>query len=364
MSSAPIVAQIVQHLAPGGIETMALDLQRKSDNPRNVHIISLEGNRPDAVARWPRIEPLERIHFLDKQPGLSIATVTKLCQLLKTLNIDVIHSHHVGPLLYGGVAAKLAGCRHVHTEHDAWHLNEKKRRWLVSACFHLLKPTVAADARLVADNIQQRIPLFTPAVILNGIDTDTFKPANRTAARQTLNLPPHAPIIGCAARFTEVKCHNLLIRAFAQLPDHTHLALAGGGALEQTLKKLVHELSLEQRVHFLGVMDDMPTFYQSIDVFCLASEKEGLPLSPMEAQACQTVVVMTDVGGCREAVDPDSGILVDAGSIEALTRALQKQLADGITPEKQRSARKFVVNHGGLDRMIHQYHQLYLGRPL
>ena len=108
----------------------------------------------------------------------------------------------------------------------------------------------------------------------------------------------------------------------------------------------------------------MPTFYQAIDVFCLASKKEGLPLSPLEAQACQTVVVMTDVGGCREAVDPGSGILIDAGSIDALASALQKQLSDGIMPEKQLSAREFVVKHGNLDRMVPQYHQLYLRRPL
>ena len=364
MSSSPIVAQIVQHLAPGGIETMALDLQRKSDTPENIHIISLEGNHLDSVASWPRIKQLERIHFLDKQPGLSTSTVTHLYQLLKKLNVDVIHSHHVGPLLYGGIAAKLAGCRHVHTEHDAWHLNQQKRRWLVSACFHLLRPAVAADARLVADNIQQHIPLFTPNVILNGIDTNSFRPGDQNAARQRLNLPIDAPIIGCAGRFTEVKCHDSLIRAFAKLPDHTHLALAGGGELEQSLKSLAKNLHVEQRVHFLGVLDDMPAFYQAIDVFCLASKKEGLPLSPLEAQACQTVVVITDVGGCREAVDPASGILIEAGDTNILTTALQKQLTDGTTPEKQSSAREFVVNHGNLERMIQQYHQLYLGRAL
>ena len=90
MSSSPIVAQIVQHLAPGGIETMALDLQRKSDTPENIHIISLEGNHLDSVASWPRIKQLERIHFLDKQPGLSTSTVTQLYQLLKKLNVDVM----------------------------------------------------------------------------------------------------------------------------------------------------------------------------------------------------------------------------------------------------------------------------------
>ena len=364
MSSTPIVAQVVQHLAPGGIETMALDLQRKSATPENIHIISLEGNHHDSVAKWPRIKQLQRIHFLDKKPGLSTSTVTQLYQLLKKLNVNVIHSHHVGPLLYGGIAAKLAGCRHVHTEHDAWHLTQQKRRWLVSACFHLLRPAVAADARLVADNIQQHIPLFTPSVILNGIDTNTFKPADQGMARQKLNLPTDVPIIGCAGRFTAVKCHDVLIHAFAKLPNHTHLALAGGGELAQSLKNLAKKLHVDQRVHFLGVLDDMPTFYQAIDVFCLASKKEGLPLSPLEAQACQTVVVITDVGGCREAVDPASGILIETGDIQALTSALQKQLTDGITPEKQLSAREFVVNHGNLERMIQQYHQLYLGRAM
>ncbi len=364
MNSSPIVAQIVQHMAPGGIETMVLDLQRKSDNPENVHIISLEGNYTEAVTQWPRIEHLERVHFLDKQPGLSIGTVTGLYRLLKKLNTDVIHSHHVGPLLYGGIAGKLAGCRHIHTEHDAWHLSEQKRRRLVSACFHLLRPAVVADAQLVADNIQQRIPLVTPTVIVNGIDTDNFRPGDRTAARQILNLPPDAPIIGCAARFTEVKCHDLLINAFAQLPESTHLALAGGGELEPALKNLAKKLGVGQRVHFLGVMDDMPTFYQAIDVFCLASKKEGLPLSPLEAQACKSVVVVTDVGGCYEAVDPDSGVLIEAGSTTALCSALQKQLSTGITPEKKTSARDFVVRHGNLERMICQYQQLYLGRPI
>ena len=364
MTAPLIVAHIVQHLAPGGIETMALDLQRKADNPENVHIISLEGTPSEAVKQWPRIQQLQRVHFLDKPAGLSMQTVKTLSQLLKKLQVNVIHTHHVGPLLYGGVAAKLAGCGHVHTEHDAWHLNNKKRRWLVSACFHLLKPAVVADAQLVADNIRQHIPLFTPSVILNGIDTDTFKPADQTVARNQLNLPVDVPIIGCAARFTEVKCHHILLHAFAKLPDKTHLALAGGGELEAELRSLARSLNIEGRVHFLGVIDDMPGFYHAIDIFCLASKKEGLPLSPLEAQACERVVVMTDVGGCREAIDPNSGILIKAGSTGELATALTKQLTSGINPEKQASARRFVNHHCNLDRMIQQYNGLYLGRPM
>ncbi|USE35175.1 glycosyltransferase [Endozoicomonas sp. SCSIO W0465] len=363
MTSPPVIAQIVQHLAPGGIETMALDIQRKASNPKNVHIISLEGTPSEAIRHWPRLEGLERVHFLGKPPGLSLSTVAKLSQLLRQINVDVVHTHHIGPLIYGGVAAMLTRCGHVHTEHDAWHLNHPKRRWLVAACFHLLRPSVVADAELVAASIRQHIPLLTPSVVLNGIDTDKFQPSDQTAARNKLNLPTDTPIIGCAARFNEVKNHSLLIHAFSRLPESTHLALAGGGELEHELRDLTRRLNIEQRVHFLGVIDDMPGFYHAIDIFCLASKKEGLPLSPLEAQACQRVVVITDVGGCREAVDPESGLLIKAGSTEELETALKTQLSSGINKEKQESARNFVVNHCNLERMIGQYDDLYCGRP-
>lgn len=363
-TSSPVICQIVQHLAPGGIETMVLDLQRKASRPGQVHIISLEGNFTEASAHWPRIKDTPRLHFLGKKPGLSIEAVKDLAQLLKNLNCQVIHTHHVGPLLYGGLAAKLAGCRHVHTEHDAWHLNDFKRRVLVGACFHLLRPSVAADAELVAENIRRHIPCFSPSVIMNGIDTDLFHPQDQQQARQQLQLPESVTVIGCAARFTAVKSHNHLIQAFSELPEHCHLALAGGGELEDDLRALVNNLNINDRVHFLGVVENMPCFYRAIDIFCMASEREGLPLSPLEAQSCERVAVLTDVGGCREAVDPDSGLLVHHGNIEQLRDALRQQAENGLSEQAKTSARQFVLTHGDLSRMIQQYETLYQGWQL
>ena len=151
-------------------------------------------------------------------------------------------------------------------------------------------PTVVADAELVAKSIRQYIPLFRPSVIMNGIDTERFQPGQQSMARDQLSLPKDVPIIGCAARLTAVKAHNILISAFSQLPNHIHLALAGGGELEEELKKLAQSLNVSDRVHFLGVVDDMPTFFHALDVFCLASMREGLPLSPLEAQACGRIL--------------------------------------------------------------------------
>ena len=358
------IAQIVQHLAPGGIETMVLDLQKKASAPEQVHIISLEGTFEKASAHWPRIKNTPRLHFLKKPPGLSLKAVKQLADLLKQLNISVVHTHHVGPLLYGGLAAKLAGCQHVHTEHDAWHLANPKRRLLVGACFHLLRPRVAADAKLVAQNIRQHIPLFTPSVILNGIDTELFCPGDQSQARELLALPKDKQIIGCAGRFTAVKSQHLLIEALAALPEAAHLALAGGGELEQDLRHQVQQANLEDRVHFVGVVEHMPDFYRAIDLFCMTSQREGLPLSPLEAQACERAALLTDVGGCLEAVDPESGLLVPYGDAQALQQALNTLLQTGLTSEARASARQFVLKNGDLQRMIHQYEQLYQGSTL
>ncbi|AMO57817.1 glycosyltransferase [Endozoicomonas montiporae] len=355
-----VIAQIVQQLAPGGIETMVLDLQQLSDNPERVHIISLEGTTDSLKENWPRLHNITRLHALNKPPGIQWSTVRQLTDLLRTLKVNVVHTHHVGPMLYGGLAAKIAGCGHVHTEHDAWHLSNLKRRALAGTFFHLLRPIVIADAQLVSQSIQRYIPMFSTEVIMNGISVERFCLGDQSLARQHLGLPLNVPFIGCAARLTAVKSHDVLLSAFSRLSADTHLALAGSGELESTLRKQAESLNVSDRVHFLGVVEDMPSFFQAIDVFCLASQREGLPLSPLEAQACGRNVVLTDVGGCSEAVAPDYGLLVPAGDIDSLSTALQRQLDEGCSDQARHSARQFVQKHGDLNRMISQYQQFYL----
>ena len=83
MSQKLVVAQIAQHLAAGGIETMVLDLQHKAPSPEQVHIISLEGGQVKATENWPRLKSVPRLHFLDKQPGIQFSDIGRLARLLK-----------------------------------------------------------------------------------------------------------------------------------------------------------------------------------------------------------------------------------------------------------------------------------------
>jgi glycosyltransferase involved in cell wall biosynthesis len=350
------VVQVVQHLAPGGIETMVLDLRRFAAAGDQVLIVSLEGDQASACLEWPRLrDHCDALVFLNKGPGWDLGLIAKLARLFLRHRTDVVHTHHIGPLLYGGMAARLAGVPFVvHTEHDAWHLNDPRRRRLESWLLRAVRPTLVADADCVAECLRRALPHTAPVVIRNGIDTQRFVPGDRGAARQALGLPQQQPIIGCAARLVAEKGHSILLQALAQLDGTIGLALAGAGAQESLLRVQVARLGLQQRVHFLGRVDDMPRFYQAIDVFCLPSFAEGMPLSPLEAQACGRPAVVTDVGGAPEVVCPHSGKIVPAGDATTLAQAL----ADALREAGRVSPRDFVAATADVRTMVGAYNAL------
>jgi glycosyltransferase involved in cell wall biosynthesis len=354
------IVHVVQHLLPGGIETMVLDFKRCSPNDK-ISVISLEGTEQSSMNSWDILASIPDLYFLNKKTGIDFFVVFNMIKLLKKLQAKVIHTHHVGPLIYGGIAAKIANCKHIHTEHDAWHLENKKRSKLVARCIKYFNPTVVADANIVAKNITKHIPICNPQVIINGVDADKFIITDKTKARNLLCLPQNSIIIGCAARFTTVKCHSLLLEAFAELPDNIILALAGDGELKQQLKQQSIELDIASRVYFLGVVKDMPAFYNAIDVFCLASAMEGLPLSLLEAQSCGVPVIATNVGGCSEIVDKKTGILIEKYNKKQLSDAMLTKVNSLLNNNEQQRLRNLIKSNCSLIDVIKKYNKLYQG---
>lgn len=352
------IVQIVQHLRPGGIETMALDLQdfftRRGDK---AYIVSLEGDAESALQAWPRL----RVHrdnlvFADKPEKFSALFLLRLVRLLRRLDTRVLHSHHIGPLLYGGLAARLAGVEvHVHTEHDAWHLENRHHRLLQGWLLRLCRPRLVADAESVGSALQQFLDVHNLTVIRNGIDTSRFDVGDRNQARDALGLPRDRKLLGCSGRLEELKGQRFLIQSLLHLPDSVHVVLAGGGSCEQELRAETEALGVTARVHFLGRIDDMPSFYQALDFFCLPSFKEGMPLSPLEAQACGIPSIVTDVGGARESLCRDTGTLISPGSAMAIVEAVQRLLEKPLT----RSPRSFVQQNAAIERMAEAYCQLH-----
>jgi glycosyltransferase involved in cell wall biosynthesis len=201
-------------------------------------------------------------------------------------------------------------------------------------------------------------------VILNGVDTTRFAPADRTAARLALGLDADTPVIGVAARLEPVKGVDIALDAFARLEPPARLLIAGDGSQRAALVEKAAALGIGSRVDFVGLVNDMPAFFRAIDVFCLPSRAEGLPLSLLEAQACGVRVVASDVGGVAAAVCPTSGILVAGENVEALAAALRSALHEARgNPGPVAAARDFVVRNASLETAAQAYLDLALREP-
>ncbi|MBY6185530.1 glycosyltransferase [Marinobacter hydrocarbonoclasticus] len=350
--SKPVMIQLVQHLSPGGLETLALELAGSLRQRFDVRLVSLESDAETLLANWPRIGRTGLpVYGLEKRSGWDLTLPMRLARLIRQLRPVCVHSHHIGPLVYMAMTRSLVPPhRWVHTEHDAWHFGSSRQTLLTRLALSLGKPRLVADADAVARAMLAKRLGSGIQVIHNGIDLTRFSPRDRASAREQFGLD-EGQWIGCAGRLVPEKGQEDLILALNQLPAQIKLAIAGTGPLASWLQLRVKELGLESRVRFLGLVEQMDRFYSALDLFCLPSYLEGYPMTLIEAQACGVPVVASRIGATEEAVCADSGVLTEPGKPDQLAQALLNQLAsDTVT-----NPRRFAERNGDANTMAYRY---------
>ncbi|CAE6957361.1 Glycosyl transferase 4-like domain (plasmid) [Vibrio sp. B1REV9] len=150
----------------------------------------------------------------------------------------------------------------------------------------------------------------------NGVDLNLFRfvdDLQKRTLRTQLKLPHGNPILISVGHLIERKGHHLVIEALKHLPQAL-LLIAGNGPEEKRLKQLVISEHLQSRVIFLGSLSQMQlaNYYGASDALVLASSREGWANVLLEAMACGTPVVATNIWGTPEVVQHhDAGVLVD-----------------------------------------------------
>jgi glycosyltransferase involved in cell wall biosynthesis len=351
---------VVERMIPGGIETLVLDMVHELTG-RHI-ILSLGGTVEELIAGWPVLER-ERGHFeaLNRGPGMSLKVIREVRASLVAHKADTVYLHHIGPLLYGGVAARLARVKTiVHVEHDAWHYDQGRRWPLARALFALVRPHRIAVSADIAERMKVRDPSAAITVIPPGIDMRRYMPTDKLAARTRLGLGSDLLLIGTTGRLVPVKGQAVLLDAFALLRRNggringrdVGLVMIGDGPERSALEARARALGVAHVTHFLGLRADVPDILPALDVFCLPSFNEGLPRSLLEAQAAGVPVVSSDVGGCKHAVCPTTGRLVPPNEPEALARALTDILCD---PDGTPNTRAFVEDRYSLATTLAAY---------
>jgi len=129
-------------------------------------------------------------------------------------------------------------------------------------------------------------------------------------------------LLGCAGRLSVEKGHHLLLEMMQELKAEgfrCRLLLAGEGKLEGSLKQSAESLGVDHMVEFLGFVEDMPSFYSSIDIFLLPSAFEGFGYVLIEAMASRKPVVAFDVGSSVEIVEHGrTGYLVPPNQVQEM----------------------------------------------
>jgi len=221
----------------------------------------------------------------------------------------------------------------------------------------------------VSDAVRQRLvmeykyPAAKTVTLYCGIDLKGFTPAEGAPDGRSPSAPGGPVRLVCVARLSPVKRIDLLLEALAMLPaagPAWKCTIVGGGRLEGDLRAKSEALGLAAAVQFTGHVEDVRPYLEKADVCVLSSEKEGLPLSLVEAMAFGLPCVVTDVGGNREIVlHRKTGLLVEFGSPEALASAIEDLLAH--PEERQRmgeEARKYVHQRFDASRSLQRYREL------
>lgn len=172
--------------------------------------------------------------------------------------------------------------------------------------------------------------------ISNGVDTARFHPdpeIDRVGIRRKYNLDPETPLFLYMGRLDGEKRIDVLIEAIVQLPDaNFQLALGGYGSHESFLRRQVQALGVEERVNFIGyvVPDDLPSLYNSADVFVMPSPEELQSIATLEAMACGKPILAADSRALPELVTPGkNGYLFQPNNPNDAARMMNQLLKEG-----------------------------------
>lgn len=257
-----------------------------------------------------------------------LAAAAELYRVIRRVRPDVLHTHTPKAGVLGRVLGRAAGVPVVVDScHGLW-MREGDRRAkravvvgieaVASAFAHFELYQNEDDRRALRRFVGRRRGL----VVGNGVDLERFRfdPVGREAVRAELGVGPGELLVGGVGRRVAEKGLHELGAAARALAGRARFVWVGPEDGES-----VSPAGLEA----VAARSDMPALYSALDVFVLASYREGFSRSAMEAAACGRPMVLSDIRGCREIGAHDRQLLlVPAGDGAALTAALDRLLGD------------------------------------
>ena len=340
------ILHVITSLRTGGAEKLLVDLlPRLKACGYDIELLLFDGTE----THLRREIEESGIKVYDLGIGGSVYSPLKFFKLLPFFKkYNIIHTHNTAPQLFVAIASLFNKVQLITTEHGgsnrrrSWKWYKPIDRWMYNRYKKII--CISEKGR---DNLCQFIGKSRSEIITinNGIDVAKF--ANSKSSILLEDTAPGSRKLIMVAGFRWEKDQPTVIKALKHLPDNFHLFLVGGGARRDELMQLAKDESVKERVHFLGIRNDVPKLLHAADYVVMSSHFEGLSLSSVEGMCVGRPFVASDVDGLREVVK-DAGILFPHEDFEALANSIiqlenSKDKYDAVCHSCRRQAQKFDI---------------------
>lgn len=324
------ILHVITSLEIGGAEKLMVNLLPRLNSPENeVDLLVFNGKRT-IFTQQLELAGVKIFSLSDSSRVYNPSNIFRLIRIIK--KYDIVHTHNTACQLFVPIAKLLsfAKCKLVTTEHSTQNRRRGNSilravdKWMYNRYRNIIcvSDDVEVNLRSHLGDKKHNNKIIT---INNGVDCQKF--ALATPTKDLLGIDSVDKVVLMVARFAYPKDQFTLIRALELLPEKVKLFFVGQGELLESCKQEAQELNLEDRVHFLGVRNDVPELMKSADIIVLSSHYEGLSLSSLEAMASGRPFVASDVPGLREIV-AGAGLLFPDGDYEMLSSHILNLMND------------------------------------
>jgi glycosyltransferase involved in cell wall biosynthesis len=356
---------LLQTLGTGGAERIVKSLCENLDQRMfKCFVISLI----DGEMKKEFVQLKIPVYCLNKRGHDALNLMHLISTFIQTNQIQVINAHHFSPFLHAFYGAKRHRCKIYFTPHSSWEIELMSSNYSIFCRILLAFSNGAIGiSPSVSESIIKtfHLPEHKVFTIINTIDYKRFKiNVDIRKKKRELNVKGKEKVIGAVGGLRRVKNYPSLIKAFKivhEKMDNVKLIIIGEGKMRDELESLAKDLGLSNKVSFLGVRSDVPELMKVMDVYCLTSFFEGMPLSLLEAMSAGVPIVGTDVPGIRDLITHEhTGLLVSSDNHKELAEGLIRVLMHPFLAEKlAKNEKKFVLKKHSIENWIWQYERLF-----
>ncbi|WP_044749095.1 N-acetyl-alpha-D-glucosaminyl L-malate synthase BshA [Bacillus alveayuensis] len=304
-----------------------------------------------------------------KYPPYDIALASKMAEVIKRENLDILHVHYAIP---HAVCASLAkqmvdgNIKIVTTLHgtDITVLGYDP------SLSNAIKFGIETSDRVTAVSkalVQQTYDLLEPnkeiLTVYNFIDERVYQRKNVQHLKKDYGILETEKVIIHVSNFRKVKRVPDVIKAFAYIQKHvpSKLLLVGDGPEMTVVSKLVKELDIENKVLFLGKQENVVELYSISDLKLLTSEKESFGLVLLEAMACRVPCIGTNIGGIPEVIEHEqTGYICELGDVQDMAeKAILLLNNDSLHKRMSEKAEEAVRQRFNSGKIVTEYEKIY-----